>query len=372
MRILFHDFKMPYLLKNLQFPIGGFTIRLKQIIQELSKYDNDVAVITWEGSNNFVEQAHDFKLLEAYSPEKGIKKIGWIYYKLPKLYKTVKIFNPDVIIQGCASINSGFFALISKILKIPFIYMAANDIDSDDRYKYRLNIQEQIGFRYGLKHCDGIICQNIYQYDQFKKQFPHKKIEIIRNPYQFSKAHNNNCNNKRNYIAWIGVFQKQKNLSTLFQLASSNKHYQFCIAGIEGKLDQETKDSLLKLKKLDNVQFIGYLGRDKILLFLSKAIALLNTSDYEGLPNTFLESLSVGTPILSINSNPNNMLSEHKLGYIIDVNNFENTVKKIQTKFDYNNSYPKFINYLKCYHDPKEIALQLNNFCSQIVNKKHH
>ena len=63
--------------------------------------------------------------------------------------------------------------------------------------------------------------------------------------------------------------------------------------------------------------FTGFLQRAEVLPFLANARFLLNTSHYEGFSNTFLESLSVGTPVLSgVNVNPDSIISNNNLGII--------------------------------------------------------
>ena len=51
--------------------------------------------------------------------------------------------------------------------------------------------------------------------------------------------------------------------------------------------------------------------------FLKEAKFLLSTSRYEGFSNTFLESMVVGTPILTTPAvNPDSIISDFELGYI--------------------------------------------------------
>ena len=98
------------------------------------------------------------------------------------------------------------------------------------------------------------------------------------------------------------------------------KKEQFHIAGREGvNCDEESLCYLEKLKQLPNVKFTGFLHRTQVLPFLANARFLLNTSHYEGFSNTFLEALSVGTPVISgVTVNPDSIISKNDLGIIYD------------------------------------------------------
>ena len=96
------------------------------------------------------------------------------------------------------------------------------------------------------------------------------------------------------------------------------KNEEFIIAGKEGtNCDDDSHYYLTKLKELPNVQFAGFLQREQVLPFLSKARFLLNTSHYEGFSNTFLEAMSVGTPIMSSDKvNPDSIITDYNLGIV--------------------------------------------------------
>ncbi|MFL5773969.1 MAG: glycosyltransferase family 4 protein [Flavisolibacter sp.] len=167
-----------------------------------------------------------------------------------------------------------------------------------------------------MSHC--ILCQNEYQFNIIRKKFPGKTVIKITNPVLLDKNAANLSMKNRNYIAWIGIFQYQKNIKLLYTIAHLLKREKFLVAGKEIRnCDEETLNYLEKLKQLPNVEFIGFLKRDQVLSFLSEAKYLLNTSHYEGFSNTFLEAMLVGTPILTSQLvNPDSIISNHDLGVV--------------------------------------------------------
>ena len=359
MKILFTDFTLPYLLKDSSYPVGGWAVELNSWINGLRVNGHEVGVLTWKGANAFVNKKLDFDLIETYDPDKGIKILKYFYYYIPEQYKKAKNYAPDVIIQACSGIATGIMSFIANKLRVPFIYRVANDMDADQRYRTRLLKYEQIAYKYGLKKTDVILCQNSYQYDNLKIKFPEKSLHILHNP--FLKTHDTNIYSfeDRKYVAWLGVFQKQKNLSLLYKIAKQVPEINFKIAGMPGNsMDNDTQNALKNLKELSNIGFVGYLPRKQVPSFLSNAACLLNTSHYEGFSNTYLEAFSAGTPVIApVNADPDHIIKKNGLGFAVKNNSdfpvviqgvFENKEKFVEIskqcqKYVYKNHNPEIL-----------------------------
>ncbi len=63
-----------------------------------------------------------------------------------------------------------------------------------------------------------------------------------------------------------------------------------------------------------NLTIIDALPRASIRDFMRGATALVNTSVFEGFPNTFLEAWSLGIPVVSLGADPNGALEQHGCG----------------------------------------------------------
>jgi len=370
MKILFSDFNMPYLLRDSNYPVGGKTIQWYSWINGFKVNKCEVGVLTWKGSKQYVGNNTDIVLIESYDPTKGIRKIRWIYYRLPIIYRAIKKYNPDVIIQACAGFETGVMSFFAKVLNVPFIYRVANDIDTDDRLKLRLNVRQRTMFKFGLKHSSAILCQNTYQYHKLRAKYNTKKLHIIHNPLYLEKTNKINKFSSRSYIAWIGIFQYQKNLPALYEIAMNLPEIEFRIAGKSTtKLDEETQEAIRGLSNCKNVKFVGYLKRDEVLPFLSQAYALLNTSHYEGFSNTFLEAMATGTPIItSQNANPDNLICERNIGVIAE--SYEEMDKAIVRLLN-NQNYEQLSNNCRKYllesHNPVVLSNRIINIINDIL-----
>jgi len=159
MRCLFLDFTLPYLVRDSEYPVGGYAVELQTWLKGLVKNGTECGVLTWKGAKKYVANDLDFELLETYDTDKGVKIAKYFYSHIPAMLKATKKFNPDVIIQACCGLNTGIMAYVASRLNVPFVYRVANDMDTDERYKTRLRGYEQIAYRWGLSKADAILCQ---------------------------------------------------------------------------------------------------------------------------------------------------------------------------------------------------------------------
>ncbi len=321
LRLLFLDFQIPFLLKNDDYPVGGACVRQMALAKGLVSLGHEVGILTWRGSKQYVGKELDFDLVESYSPNAGIRKFRYFYYRLPALFKAVKYYRPDFVFQKGVGDITATMALIAKSLKIPFVYMSCNDIDADGRYKRRVGYLESKAYEYGIRNATKIIVQNSYQKGAFEKRFKSHNISIIHNPLFYEKDELSELRSLRDrrYVAWLGVFQPQKNLPALLEIIKKTPKIEYRIGGmLQTNSRGDIKAVVKEISSQPNVEMIGFLKRHEVIPFLADAIALLNTSYYEGFSNTFLESWLAGTPVITRSIDPDNIISTNGVGIVAE------------------------------------------------------
>lgn len=366
MKILYYDFILAHLISDASYPVGGATIETYAWINGLRTIGIDVGVLTWKGTKKYIKKDYNFEFVESYKLKKGIPVLRTFYYYIPSLYKSIKRYNPDFIIQEVSGRDTGIIAIISKLLKIKFIHRIASDRDVDERLK-KLNINkiDYILYNLGLKLSDFLCCQNSYQKYALDKRFPSKRIFTLYNPFIYYD-HKILPFNKRYYIAWVGNHRPVKNMSALLNVVKALPEIQFKIAGktLVKFLDEDTKNAIDELKKLKNVEFTGYLKQEEILFLLKQAYLLLNTSLFEGFSCTFLEAWSVGTPVITTrNANPDNIINIYKLGFAVnDYKEIPEKIKLIVNSTNFSEMTKRCQNYVRTNHESKMLAKKLISF----------
>lgn len=333
MRPLFIDFTLPYVLRDAEFPAGGWSTQLGSWLGGLAANGHQAGVLTWKGARDYVGPNSPCDLLDTYDPTKGVRVAKYFYSYIPKLLAAARSFEPDVLLQATASVATGIMAFVAGRLNRPFVYRVANDIDVDDRLRNHLGVHERLAYHYGLRSAAAILCQNQYQFAALRRSHPGKPLYILHNPFRLpDRLPLIRARVDRRYIAWLAAFRPFKNLPLLSRLAASLPHIEFHVAGRpDSELDRATTEALNLLSSLRNVTMVGYIRPSQVPDFLSRAVMLLSTSDYEGFSNTFLESFSVGTPVASRSIvDPDGIIGNNSLGIsAVDENRLQQGVRML-------------------------------------------
>jgi len=353
MKFLFYDYNIPQIVNNDKSYGGGSTVQSYTWMRALLNRNHKVGVLVDLDEPN-INSEDGLRYVHAFSYKKGIKHLNWVYYRVPFLFKTIKNFKPDVVYQSGAGFITFLLSLICLLLNIKFVHRMANDVDSDERIKIKLRFIESFFYKIGLSLSSLILCQNDYQYNNLIKKYKNQVVRKIHNPYLFNvKIRKLNTIDDRNYIAWLGMFQHQKNLKELLNIVKKFPNVPFKIAGDINtkKLDIETQTALIQLEECTNVNFMGYLTRPEIGEFLSGALCLLNTSRYEGFSNTFLEAFDSGTPVVCLSSvDPDKIIQNNGLGLTSDnYVDLPDIIERVllMAKSSYNEMSSDCYNYIK-------------------------
>lgn len=109
---------------------------------------------------------------------------------------------------------------------------------------------------------------------------------------------------RANLVGYLGNLSPRKgviNLAKAIRLMSNQTdRVKFCFIG-DGPLRQEMEKDLSDLINRGQVSFAGFVAREKIPEYLNqmKLLVLPSYLDTEGLPNTILEAMACGTPVLA-------------------------------------------------------------------------
>jgi glycosyltransferase involved in cell wall biosynthesis len=173
---------------------------------------------------------------------------------------------------------------------------------------------------------DKVICVSQRIEEKVKQKFDLKNTVTIHNPYDFSKIEiEKGASVSEQYIMYFGRFdEKVKNFSLMLEAFHLSKihlqGYKLLLMG-EGP-DLEIIQKNIKRLQLEEVVIIYPFNKNPFQ-FVQQAKFTILTSRYEGFPLSIVESLALGTPVISVDcdSGPNELIQNGFNGLLVGNNN---------------------------------------------------
>jgi glycosyltransferase involved in cell wall biosynthesis len=122
---------------------------------------------------------------------------------------------------------------------------------------------------------------------------------------------------RRNLVVWIGRLQDFKRPERFLELARRLEGSGVLFQMVGDTANLRRRNALEReARDLPNLQLLGRLPPEKVHALLAEAKLLVNTSDYEGFSNTFIEAWVRGVPVLSLCIDPDRLIAREGLGYV--------------------------------------------------------
>ena len=115
------------------------------------------------------------------------------------------------------------------------------------------------------------------------------------------------------HALWIGKADRVKRPAALMELARACPEIGFCM--VLNPADQALFADVAATRPA-NVDIIEHASRDRVAELFTGAFCLVNTSLFEGFPNTFLEAGRHGVPVLSLDVDPDGIISRNRAGTV--------------------------------------------------------
>lgn len=356
-------FAYPLFDKNSKVVFGGSEVQLVNLAKELSKdIKNDVTFIVGDLSKDIPSESlfNGIKIFKIFNLSKN-NLIYEILYSVRLFYYVIKI-NSDVYIKRSAGPEAGIVAMYCMIFKKKFIYMTASETDCNGAYR-RKSWFSGLLYEFGLKNAVLVITQS----DDHRKLLK-KKYNI--NAVVLKSAHiipEKNTEQKLDFILWVSRLDELKQPEKFIEVAEKFPYEKFIMIAPDS-LDKTYAEKIKGDALKKGIAFIPGLPFIEIDEYFKNAKLFVNTSRYEGFPNTFVQAAMHGTPIISLNINPDNVLNKYRIGFFAN-NNFPKLIESMSEVLVDRDVYREIsnnaYNYASSNHDIKIVSKEF----SALINK---
>ena len=336
--------------------IGGSEKKQVLIAEELARKGYDITFITYDEEGDKKEIYKDISIIKSFSPSQNLN----ILTKAKMLWNSLKKSNAEIYIQSGGT--PGIIPIFCLVHRKKYIkWLSSDKIVLLESVHRKTTLITKISLYIDIKFASLIVAQNEFQKkivtDKFKKN-----CVLIKNPISIPETSIKMKDMQMEKIVlWIGTIGSIKQPEVYLKIARMLQNYKFRMIGGRSDSEPELYDIIRdEAKKISNLEFLGFVPYEKMQGYYEESAILLNTSKAEGFPNTFLEAWSNYIPVISLNIDPDNVLSKNNLGY--HSKTFNQMVLDIESLLN-NNSlrYEMGMNakkYVKENHDVEKITDQ--------------
>lgn len=288
------------------------------------------------------------------------KRFGnrWFLHR-KQIVRHLESIRPDVIYTRFFSSWSGIAAEYAKQNSCMHIWALASDQDV-------VRLQDRVPLSKPLDRIENkwvakafqlagvIVTQNNHQQEILRSVYGKEGLLIRQSTTTCPENQIVKPNSTLN-VCWIANLKPIKQPDIFLELAkrfSENSSITFTMIGRPD--DYYTKLVADASRSLPNFQYLRELSNDEVNERLCESHILVNTSLYEGFSNTFVQAWMRKVVVMSLNSDPDHLLTTENLGFLLNspdemeqklnelIHNKELLSEMGQKAFDYANEYHSY------------------------------
>jgi glycosyltransferase involved in cell wall biosynthesis len=234
---------------------------------------------------------------KAYAPQAGIPVLRFLHPRVTSMWRALAQADAGIYYCRAAGMLVGLVAEFCRRHGRRVIYAGASDMDFVPGEGGQIRFaRDRWLYRRGLARVDRIVAQNEHQRSTCSAAYGRDAV-IIPSCYEPPR---NSRRVEMDSVLWVGTVRAGKRPELFLELARRLPQRRFVMVGGPGRDDAPLFERMrAEAARLPNVEFTGFLPLAQAEERFDAARVFVNTSDFEGLPNTFLQAWARGVPTLA-------------------------------------------------------------------------
>jgi len=251
----------------------------------------------------------------------GIRRRA-VFFDALELHRALRELQPDVIYQQAKLSYTAICASYARRCGVPFFYQVASDADLDHRWislhlsvNTPFDIVESLSGDWGIRHASHVLVQTASQGDMLRRRFGRPPAALVRNFLPLPASLPAKPDGPLQ-ILWVANFKDVKRPGLFVDLAESfagRDDLRFIMVGRPTAL-RRFAPLLQRIPRVANLTYLGEQPVEKVEELMANATLHINTSSFEGFPNTFIQAWGRGAVVVSIGVDPDGIMESLGIG----------------------------------------------------------
>jgi glycosyltransferase involved in cell wall biosynthesis len=234
---------------------------------------------------------------KACAPDAGAPFLRFLHPRMSSMWRALRSVEADIYYCRAAS---WWLWLVTEFCRRHgrrSVYASASDKDfvPDIGGQVR-SARDRWLYRRGLAAADAIVAQNDTQRASCRATYGRDAVVIpsCYEPPAKTRSAIRDC------VLWVGMLHENKRPELFLELAARLPHRRFVMVG-GARVGAQAFDERIRAQaaRVPNLELTGFLPLAEVEPWFERACVLVNTSAYEGMPNTFLQAWARGVPTVA-------------------------------------------------------------------------
>jgi glycosyltransferase involved in cell wall biosynthesis len=339
---------------SVEFAAGGAETQLLLVARALARRGLAVGMIAAGTAAELPQAVDGVQILpQAPRPRTGGALRGRASFAR-HAWRAIRDTPAAVVVQRNAGSATPLVALAARASGARFVYSSANVVDFD---LGRLEPPHVVRlFAWAVRSAAEVVVQTAEQRELCRERFG-RDPWLIRSVAEPATPRTG----RPDAFLWIGRIAPYKRLGLYLDLAAAVPEARFEAVVVRGIADPP--ELVVRLERagteLPNLVVHEHRPRPELGALMDRSVAVVNTSEYEGMPNVFLEAWSRGVPALAFSHDPDGLVAEHGLGAFASGSRdrlVALTRELWRSRADQRDVAARCIEYVRAHHDPDVVA----------------
>ncbi len=282
------------------------------------------------------------------------------------MYRLLRSIDADAYLHAGAGVEVGAYALICRLLRRRFVYLVASSADVEEPYGKVAGTLRRL-YPAGLRLANAIVCRTQDQQAWMRRRYG-RSSTLIRTGHPTQPV----LDRPRTAILWVGRMHPLKQPERFLDLAERLQGESCVMVAMRDPLHEDLWERIRRrASALPNVTLRSNATRLETEALFAQAKLFVNTSTYEGFPNTFVEAAMHGMPIVSLIVNPDRVLTEQGIGRCAE-GSFETLVSDARALCRPGGTWSDYARRARAYamehHDITRSARELKSLVTSLVS----
>ena len=292
--------------------VGGEPVQQTLLAKALVRRGHDVSMIVADLGQADGTRYGGIRTFKAYHPEAGVPVLRFIHPRWTALWSALTRADADLYYTSCAGMEVGLLAMFCRHFGKRFVFRCASDADCDKSRLLVSHARDRWLYGHGLRRADAILVQSASQADMLLRSYrlSGRVAGMLVEPAQAPSTHDLD-------VLWAGNLYRVKRPDRVLWLAARLPHVAFHVVGgaVPG---EEALHARMRgaAAQFPNLTYHGRLAYPDANSLFGRAKLLLNTSEVEGFPNTYLQAWIRGVPVVTL-IDPDRVIEREGLGIAV-------------------------------------------------------